>query len=42
MSLCDQPFCLKIIIGQHDLYFMSSDFALYLDDFLVDEHRTLG
>ena len=26
--------------GHHDLYFRSSDFALYLEDFLIYEHHT--
>ena len=47
MRLCDPNFDLKVNIGQRDLYFMvnvtyiswSSDFAYYLQDYLMDEHH---
>ena len=36
--------CGSLIEGQHDLYFTSrsSDFALYLEDYLMYVHHTFG
>ena len=42
MSQYDPMFDLKINVGHCDLYFMSSDFALYLEDYLMCEHHYLG
>ena len=42
MSQYDLRFDLKINVGHCDVYFMSSDFALYLEDYLMYEHPTLG
>ena len=35
-------FDLKINVGNCDLYLWSSDFTLYLEDYLIYEHHTLG
>ena len=35
-------FDLKINVGNCDLYSWSSDFILYLEDYLIYEHHTLG
>ena len=40
MNQYDQTFDLKINVGHCDLY--SSDFALYLEDYLMHEHYYLG
>ena len=44
MSQYDTTFDLKINVGHCDLYFISwsSDFALYLEDYLTYEHHYLG
>ena len=42
MSQYDPKFDLKINIGHCDIYFMVSDFALHLEDYLLYEHNTLG
>ena len=42
MNQYDPTFDLKIIVGHCDLYFMVSDFELYLRDYLVYEHHTSG
>ena len=40
LSQYDPKFDLKINIGQCDLISLSSDFALYLEDYLMYEHNT--
>ena len=42
MNQYDPRFDLKINVGHCDLYFMSSDLALYLEDYLMYEHHYLG
>ena len=42
MNQYDPTFNLKINVGHCDLYFMVSDFVLYLEDYLMYEHHTLG
>ena len=42
MSQYDLTCDLKIYVGHRDLYFMVSDFALYLEDCLMYEHPTSG
>ena len=42
MSQYDTTFDLKINVGHCDLYLWSSDFTLYLEDYLIYEHHTLG
>ena len=42
MCQYDTPFDLKINVGHGDLYSWFSDFALYLEDYLMYEHRYLG
>ena len=42
MSRVDPKFDLKINVGHCDLYFMVSDFALYLEDYLIYQHYNLG
>ena len=42
MSQYEPKFYLKINIGHCDLYFMACDFELYLEDYLMYEHHTLG
>ena len=42
MSQYDLTFDLKINVGRFDLYLWSSDFALYLEAYLIYEHHTLG
>ena len=41
MSQYDLMLHLKIKVGHCDLYFMVSDFALYLEDLLMYKHDTL-
>ena len=38
----DLTFDLKIKIDHYDLYFQFSDFALYLEDYLMYEQHYLG
>ena len=42
MGQCDATFNLRVNVGLCDLYFMVSDFALYLEDYLMYEHHYLG
>ena len=42
MSQYDVTFDLKINVGHCDLFFMSNDFALYLEDCLMYEHHYFG
>ena len=42
MSQYDTTFDLRINVGHCDLYFRSSDFTLYLENYLIYEHHTLG
>ena len=42
MNQDDTTFDLKINVGHYDLYFMVQDFTLYLEDYLIYEHQTLG
>ena len=41
MSQYDPKFDLKINIGHYDIISWSSDFALYLEDYLMHEHYYL-
>ena len=42
MSQYDPKFDLKMNVGHCDLYFMISVFALYLEDYLMYVHHSLG
>ena len=41
MRQCDTPFDFKINVGHSGIYFMVQDFALYFEDFLMDECHAL-
>ena len=38
----DWSFDLKINLGHSDLSFRSNNFAIYLEDYLMNEHHALG
>ena len=42
LLLCDTTIDSLTNVGHLDLYFMSSDFALYLECYLMYEHHYLG